>query len=77
MVLAEVKSFFISIGFREGGLQLTKAGPQINIKKVVIACATATFTSVEFYLSLTLPELADWAQQIAEQKNPMQTAYSK
>lgn len=74
------KIFFIRIGFRQDGIQLTEAGKSINIKKVAIACATATFTSVEFYLSLTLPELEDWVQEIAEQseqKSPTQTAYSK
>ena len=39
------------------------------IKKVAIACAVATFTSIEFYINISINEMLDYADEIGKMQD--------
>ena len=40
-----------------------------DIKKVAIACAVATFTSIEFYINISINEMLDYADEIGKMQD--------
>lgn len=72
LILTEVKNFFISTGFRTNdkrGEALKETRISSDIKKVAIACAIATFTSIEFYINISINEMLDYADEIGKMQD--------